>query len=91
MQYFGYLRRNPNDGPEATLDFQGYDFWLNSFNGNYIQAEMVNAFLSSIEYSGDSVRENSSAAIFNSEIKFSPLPPTAPMPDYVPGSSPEGP
>jgi len=52
MQYFGYLKRNPNDGPEATLDFQGYDFWLNklnSFNGNYIQAEMVKAFLS-IEY-----------------------------------------
>ena len=29
MQYFGYLRRNPNDPPEATLDFQGYNFWLN--------------------------------------------------------------
>jgi len=53
MQYFGYLRRNPNDAPEATLDFQGYNFWLNklnSFNGNYIQAEMVKAFLSSTEY-----------------------------------------
>ena len=53
MQYFGYLRRNPNDSPEATLDFQGYNFWLNkldSFNGNYIQAEMVKAFLASIEY-----------------------------------------
>ncbi len=23
MQYFGYLRRNPNDPPEGTLDFQG--------------------------------------------------------------------
>lgn len=53
MQYFGYLRRNPNDAPEATLDFQGYDFWLNklnSFNGDYVQAEMVKAFLSSTEY-----------------------------------------
>ena len=53
MQYFGYLRRNPNDAPEATLDFQGYNFWmdkLNSFNGNFIQAEMVKAFLSSSEY-----------------------------------------
>lgn len=50
-QYFGYLRRNPNDA--ADTDYTGYDFWLtklNQFNGNYIQAEMVKAFLSSIEY-----------------------------------------
>jgi hypothetical protein len=53
MQYFGYLRRNPNDAPEATLDFSGYNFWLNklnSFNGNFTAAEMVKAFLSSSEY-----------------------------------------
>ncbi len=53
MEYFGYLRRNPNDAPEATLDYAGYEFWLNKlnqFNGNYISAEMVKAFLSSIEY-----------------------------------------
>lgn len=53
MQYFGYLRRNPNDAPEATLDFAGYNFWLdklNSFNGDFTRAEMVKAFLSSIEY-----------------------------------------
>lgn len=53
VEYFGYLRRNPNDAPEATLDYTGYDFWLtklNQFNGNYINAEMVKAFLSSIEY-----------------------------------------
>jgi hypothetical protein len=53
MQYFGYLRRNPNDAPEATLDFKGYNFWLdklNSFNGNFVQAEMVKAFLLSSEY-----------------------------------------
>jgi hypothetical protein len=52
-EYFGYLRRNPNDAPESTLDYTGYDFWLtklNQFNGNYINAEMVKAFLSSIEY-----------------------------------------
>ena len=37
MQYYGYLRRNPYDPPEATLDYQGYNFWLgkpNQFNGN---------------------------------------------------------
>jgi predicted nucleotidyltransferase len=52
-EYFGYLRRNPNDAPESTLDYTGYDFWLtklNQSNGNYINAEMVKAFLSSIEY-----------------------------------------
>jgi Calx-beta domain/FG-GAP-like repeat/FG-GAP repeat/Domain of unknown function (DUF4214) len=50
-EYLGYLRRNPNDAPDGNFD--GYNFWLNKlnqFNGNYIQAEMVKAFLSSIEY-----------------------------------------
>ena len=53
MQYFGYLRRNPNDPPEANLDFAGYDFWLgnlNRFNGNFLQAELVKAFITSTEY-----------------------------------------
>jgi uncharacterized protein (TIGR03437 family) len=53
MEYFGYLQRNPYDPPEATLDYQGYNFWLgklNQFGGNYIQAEMVKAFISSSEY-----------------------------------------
>jgi hypothetical protein len=53
MEYFGYLRRNPFDPPEATLDFQGYNFWLNKlnqFNGNFVNAEMVKAFLVSGEY-----------------------------------------
>ena len=53
MQYFGYLRRNPSGPPEPTLDYQGFDFWLNkltSFGGNYINAEMVKAFVNSTEY-----------------------------------------
>ena len=53
MQYFGYLRRNPNDAPEPALNFDGYNFWLsklNQFGGNYIDAEMVKAFITSIEY-----------------------------------------
>lgn len=53
MEYFGYLQRNPPDSPEPTLDYQGYNFWLaklNQFNGDYHKAEMVKAFLSSIEY-----------------------------------------
>jgi hypothetical protein len=45
MQYFGYLRRDP--------DASGYAFWLNKLNqfgGNFEQAEMVKAFLVSGEY-----------------------------------------
>ena len=53
MQYFGYLRRNPYDPPESTLDYSGYNFWLNklnSFGGSYINAEMVKSFIVSAEY-----------------------------------------
>ena len=53
MQYFGYLRRNPNDSPEPGLNFDGYNFWLtklNQFGGNYVEAEMVRAFIISDEY-----------------------------------------
>ena len=51
VQYFGYLRRNPNDAPDA--DYTGFDFWLaklNQFNGNFVNAEMVKAFITSAEY-----------------------------------------
>jgi hypothetical protein len=50
-QYFGYLKRNPDDLPDTG--FQGYSFWLgklNEFNGNYVAAEMVKAFINSTEY-----------------------------------------
>jgi CSLREA domain-containing protein len=53
MQYFGYLRRDVNTGPDA--DFSGYNFWLNklnTFGGNFRDAEMVKAFLVSGEYRG---------------------------------------
>jgi hypothetical protein len=45
MEYFGYLRRDPDE--------DGYRFWLNKLNqfgGNFEQAEMVKAFISSSEY-----------------------------------------
>jgi hypothetical protein len=51
MQYFGYLRRNPND-PQDN-DYTGYEFWLTKliqFGGNYNAAEMVKAFITSLEY-----------------------------------------
>jgi hypothetical protein len=51
MQYFGYLRRNPDDAPD--VDFSGYNFWLdklNQFSGNFINADMVKAFLLAGEY-----------------------------------------
>jgi len=45
MEYFGYLRRDP--------DAPGFNFWLsklNQFNGDFQKAEMVKAFISSGEY-----------------------------------------
>ena len=51
MQYYGYLRRNPDD-PQDT-NFAGWKFWLdklNEFNGDAVAAEMVKAFITSIEY-----------------------------------------
>ncbi len=45
MEYFGYLRRDPDES--------GYAFCLNKlneFNGNFEQAEMVKAFIISGEY-----------------------------------------
>lgn len=64
MQYIGYLRRNPDDAPDVNFD--GFDFWLaklDSFSrfGENVgdqnvalarirRAEMVRAFIISIEY-----------------------------------------
>jgi hypothetical protein len=53
MQYFGYMRRDPDTGPDT--DFSGYNFWLNKLNdfgGNFQNADMVKAFLVSGEYRG---------------------------------------
>lgn len=51
MEYFGYLRRNADDPPDNNLN--GFNFWLNKlnqFNGNFINADMVKAFIISAEY-----------------------------------------
>ncbi|HYE14000.1 MAG TPA: M64 family metallopeptidase [Pyrinomonadaceae bacterium] len=64
MQYFGYMRRNPDDPPDT--DLRGYQFWLQKMNDFSLRgedvrnesaalarvrrAEMVRAFISSIEY-----------------------------------------
>jgi hypothetical protein len=51
MEYFGYLRRDPDKAPDSNYD--GLIFWLdklNRFNGNFINAEMVKAFIQSFEY-----------------------------------------
>jgi uncharacterized protein (TIGR03118 family) len=45
MQYFGYLRRD--------ADLSGFNFWLrklNEFNGDFGEADMVEAFITSGEY-----------------------------------------
>ena len=64
MQYFGYLRRNPDDAPDGN--FSGYDFWLAKLNSvsqpgedmrddtqaqhRTERAEMIRAFIESPEY-----------------------------------------
>jgi hypothetical protein len=64
MQYFGYLRRDPDEAPDNN--FGGYDFWLGKLNGVSVagenvrdetvalarvrRAEMVKSFLVSTEY-----------------------------------------
>ena len=64
MQYYGYLRRNPDDAPDNN--FAGFDFWLNKINSfsspeedmrddsqalaRVQRAEMVRAFIESFEY-----------------------------------------
>jgi len=43
--------RNPNNAPDANFD--GYSLWLNKlnqFDGNFVEAEMVKAFIQSTEY-----------------------------------------
>jgi uncharacterized delta-60 repeat protein len=64
MQYYGYMRRNPDDFPD--FNFRGYDFWLSKLNSfsqpgedvrdesvalsRVARAQMVEAFITSIEY-----------------------------------------
>ena len=64
MQYYGYLRRNPDDAPDQN--FAGYEFWLAKLNQFTVpggdprdesvalarvrRAEMVKAFIESAEY-----------------------------------------
>jgi hypothetical protein len=44
LEYFGYMKRDPDEA--------GYAFWLDKLNlfGNFVNAEMVLAFISSPEY-----------------------------------------
>src|SRR5215207_7938770 len=51
MQYFGYLHRNPDEGPDS--DLSGFSFWLRKLDdngGNFHKAEMVRAFIEATEY-----------------------------------------
>lgn len=66
MEYFGYLRRNPDDSPEACRCLDGYNFWLRKLDsftqaGENVRdqatvlrrvqrAEMIEAFIDSDEY-----------------------------------------
>jgi hypothetical protein len=51
MQYFGYLHRNPDEGPD--VDMSGFNFWrqkLEDNGGDFHKAEMVRAFIEATEY-----------------------------------------
>jgi hypothetical protein len=51
LQYFGYLKRNPDNLPNTNFD--GYRFWLKKLDdngGDFHKAEMVKAFIASDEY-----------------------------------------
>jgi hypothetical protein len=51
MQYFGYLHRNPDEGPDS--DMGGFNFWLKKLDdngGDFHKAEMVRAFIEATEY-----------------------------------------
>jgi photosystem II stability/assembly factor-like uncharacterized protein len=85
MQFYGYLRRNPNAAPD--VDFGGYNFWLgklNSFGGNYIASEMVKGFINSGEY-GDRF---GGAAIPNPTPTPTPTPSPTPTPTPTPTPNP---
>jgi hypothetical protein len=74
MQYFGYLRRNPDDLPDG--DLSGYNFWLNQLNsGVKTTWDMVKAFIVSGEY-----RDRFYKAPFCTEE-----PPPPPPPEDPPG------
>jgi hypothetical protein len=50
-EYFGYLRRSPNAAPDTNFD--GYNFWLNKLNqfgGNFVNADLVKAFINAGEF-----------------------------------------
>ncbi len=71
-QFFGYLRRDPNSGPDT--DYTGYEFWLaklNQFNGNFVNAEMVKAFITSTEYRHRFGRETELGVILSLHTKIS--------------------
>jgi RHS repeat-associated protein len=74
MEYFGYLRRDPDDA--------GYAFWLDKLNhfGNFVDAEMVLAFISSPEYRerfGQASPSNQSPQVFAGVDQSIALPNTA--------------
>ncbi len=74
MQYFGYLRRNPDDAPDGNLE--GFNFWVGQLNnGIKTPFDMVNAFISSPEYRG---------RFFQAPFCTEEPPPPPPPPDDPP-------
>lgn len=50
FEYFGYLRRNPDDPPDNNMD--GYNFWLSHINSTGSYTDAIRAFIVSGEYRG---------------------------------------
>ncbi|HEX8475198.1 MAG TPA: hypothetical protein VF666_14305 [Pyrinomonadaceae bacterium] len=54
MNYFGYLRRNPDDSPDNNLN--GYNFWLKELEQSGDRNRITNAFMDSSEYKAFTVK-----------------------------------
>lgn len=88
MQYFAYLRRNPDNPPDNNFD--GYNFWLSKLNqftrpgedardesvalARVRRAEMIRAFLLSSEYRGRFQGDPNRGSQFGSIAKLGGLP-----------------
>jgi hypothetical protein len=48
LHYFGYLRRNPDDPPDKSMN--GFNFWLKEVEVSQDVGRLTRAFMASIEY-----------------------------------------
>ncbi|MBC7932419.1 MAG: DUF4214 domain-containing protein [Rubrivivax sp.] len=66
LEYFGYLKRDPDAAPDT--DFGSWQYWLSTldqFDGDFVQAGMVKAFVNSPEYASRFTQQSLGAATFS--------------------------